>query len=273
MTVLANNSLVLNGTDNDLTNIEKIAASANATVPVTLNLNPRTQTPQTSDDSGTERKWAAQKWNTMVLPFDIEVADLSQKLGYAVVNVLDKENTTGTKVAFKLWMGKIDANTPFTVKTAKKLIKETGDADGTYVSETGVINFGDQEIKAPTAAQKAGADAGNGCLFVPVYQTKTIDNTQQLLRFLMGDGEKWGRVTNAGVKWNVVPFAAYIDLTGAGENASEMIFTFEEADGSTTAVKAIDVDFVDASVKKSNTEGWYTLNGVRLQSADRKSVV
>ena len=226
---------------------------------VTINFTPRTVTSPAA-------KWDAQKWNTLVLPFDIEVADLSAKLGYAIVNVLDKENTTGTKVAFKLYMDKIPANTPFVVKTSKKLIGTAQEVTNKQAITTGVVDFGSQLVKAPTAAQMAGADAGNGCLFIPVYKTKAIDNTMPLLRFLMGDRDKWNYVKNEGTIWNVVPFAAYIDVEGAGENAREMIFTFQEADGSTTAIKAIDMDAAD-SVKGFKAEGWYTLNGVKLQGA------
>ena len=260
LTVLVNTKLDLASNDNDLTNIQKVAtANPTTKVSVTLDLNKRTV-------ASPAAKWDAQKWNTLVLPFDIEVADLSRIFGYAIVNVLDKANTTGRKVAFKIEMGTIPANTPFTIKTAKKLIKETGDAAGTYVSETGIIDFGTQLVKAPTAEQIAGADAGNGCLFVPAYQTKTIDNTMPDLLFLMGNRDKWIYVQNATTKWNVVPFAAYMDLTNAGVSASEMIFTFQEADGSTTAIKAVDMDFV-GSEKGYTVDGWYTLNGVKLQGA------
>ena len=242
--------------DGDYTTIKNHAGEIQD---VTIDFNKRTVATPAA-------KWDAQKWNTLVLPFDIEVAELSYKFGYAVVNVLDKAHTTGTKVAFKLEMGTIPANTPFTIKTAKKLIKEGTDAVGTYVSATGVFGFNDKTIKAPTAAQMAGADAGNGCLFIPVYQTKTIDNTMPLLRFLMGNKDKWVFVEKATTTWDVIPFAAYIDVTGAGANASEMIFTFQEADGSTTAIKAVDMDFA-GSEKSYNVDGWYTLNGVKLQGA------
>ena len=163
-------------------------------------------------------------------------------------------------------MDKIPANTPFVVKTSKKLIGTTQEVTKKQAITTGVVDFGSQLVKAPTAAQMAGADAGNGCLFIPVYKTKAIDNTMPLLRFLMGDRDKWNYVKNEGTIWNVVPFAAYIDVEGAGENAREMIFTFQEADGSTTAIKAIDMDAAD-SVKGFKAEGWYTLNGVKLQGA------
>ena len=257
LTVLVNTKLDLASNDNDLSNIEKIAASHPSTkVPVTLDLTPRTV-------ASPAAKWDAQKWNTLVLPFDIEVADLSRIFGYAIVNVLDKANTTGRKVAFKIEMGTIPANTPFTIKTTKKLI---GANTTVAITTDGKINFGEQLVKAPTAEQIAGADAGNGCKFVPAYQTKTIDNTMPDLLFLMGDRDKWIYVQNATTKWNVVPFAAYMDLTNAGVSAREMIFTFQEADGSTTAIKAVDMDFV-GSEKGYTVDGWYTLNGVKLQGA------
>ena len=51
--------------------------------------------------STTERAWKAEKWNTLVLPFDISVAELSEKLGYAIVNVIDDVDLTGDKPVFK----------------------------------------------------------------------------------------------------------------------------------------------------------------------------
>ena len=71
---------------NDAATIASYAASGNP-VNVKMNFANRTQKFGT-----TEHSWAAgtdNYWNTLVLPFDISVADLSAVLGYAIVNVFD----------------------------------------------------------------------------------------------------------------------------------------------------------------------------------------
>ena len=43
-----------------------------------------------------------------------------------------------------------------------------------------------------------------------------------------------------------------------------MTFYFEEMDGTVTAINSADADIIDV---KQGAEGWYTLNGVKLDSA------
>ena len=55
---------------------------------------------------------------------------------------------------------------------------------------------------------------------------------------------------------------AYIDLTPA-TNAHEVTFTMQEADGSTTVIRNISAE----TASKLNAEGWYTINGMKLNAA------
>ena len=48
------------------------------------------------------------------------------------------------------------------------------------------------------------------------------------------------------------------------EQAAHAMFIFEELDGSTTAIKSIEADEIGG---KKSAEGWYTINGVKLQNA------
>ena len=59
-------------------------------------------------------------------------------------------------------------------------------------------------------------------------------------------------------------FNCYIDQTGSA-SARELTFTFEEADGTTTAIRAISVDKDENS--ESVKAGWYTIGGMKLQGA------
>ena len=54
------------------------------------------------------RNWVKENWVTLTLPFNITVADLSQKLGYAIVNEIDdtKTKVDGTSSEF---YGKLNA--------------------------------------------------------------------------------------------------------------------------------------------------------------------
>ena len=214
---------------------------------------------------GTERNWVKENWVTMTLPFNITVAELSQKLGYAIVNVIDPSKTVinGTSSEFygKLTMkggnGSEDylvANKPFLVKIA----------DNIEDLNNGLIDFGQQTIVAP---EDLSVDAGQGAKFVGTYATKTVtkdDNAN--IWFMLGNTAKWAYIGTSSVNsWNIVPFEAYIDMSelpaGAPRN---MTFVFEEIDGSTTAITSIEAGNLNS---KLGADGWYTLNGVKLQNA------
>ena len=230
------------------TDYAAFAAKAGEKVTVNLTINPRNAR---EVPAGTVHKWAAQTWNAMVLPFEVSVADLSQALGYAIVNRVDAANTTEGNVQFKLEMDKIPANEPFCVKTAKAIAND----QTITLNNVTIVDGG----KAPSV------DAGNGYKFVGAYQTVTITKENPTYSFLRGDNAKWARITNPSSTntWEVVPFDAYVDLTGA-DASREITFTFQELDGSTTAIKA-----VEASVDSANgvKEGWYNLSGMKLEGA------
>ena len=206
---------------------------------------------------GKARGWKKGIWNCMVLPFETSARQISSALGYAIVNVVDPANTTENNVKFKLEMlNKIPANTPFFVKT---------DAD---LADAYVAEFEDVTIVAPETAYpsvKASSDE-IGYNFVGAYNTKTITgDNEEHLRFRLGSVDAWNKIGNgSSATWDIVPFNAYMDL-GATVGAREIIFTFEELNGSTTAIRSINVENVDSA--EGNVKGWYNLNGVKMQNA------
>lgn len=214
---------------------------------VTITLNNRVDR---EVPTGTAHPWAAVTWNTMVLPFEVTVAELSYQLGYAIVNVVDPSKTTEGNVQFKLEMGKIPANTPFCVKTDANI------ADGK------VLTFSKRLIV--DAGKYPSVDAGNGYKFVGAYQNFTIDKNNPTYNFLRGDNNKWAHIgASSANNWTVVPFDAYVDLSAA--SAPEAVtFTFEEIDGSTTAIKNVDASVNDVKAVKA---GWYTIDGKKLNAA------
>ena len=230
-----------------------IVAHAGETQNVTLKITPRNTR---EVPAGTVHTWAAQTWNSMVLPFEVSVADLSRALGYAIVNRVNASETKEGNVVFKLEMDKIPANEPFCVKT-------TG-----AIAGTDVITFPNPvKIVAPES-EYPSVKASNdelGYKFVGAYKTMTIDQTHPEYYFWRGDVAKSARIKSGSENtWTVVPFDAYIDQTGASESAPELIFTFQEIDGSVTAIKAVEVGaYGDNAVKT----GWYNINGIKLEGA------
>ena len=214
---------------------------------------------------GTTRYWKGGEWNTLTLPFDISVADLSKILGYAIVNEIDKngysESSGAPVYKFKLTMKgaygnaeKLPANKPFTIKTAD-------DIDGE-------INFGTQTIQAPTEEDFDGVDAGGGSKFKPAYAEKPVsyrDNGK--IWFLLGNHTKWAYITpSSSNTWTILPFESYIDQNlNPAENASNAIFMMEDIDG-TTAIHGINVDDAE-NAKLNSAKGWYNLNGVKMENA------
>ena len=257
--------LVFNSADIDS---EKITDFHGVVKNVKINFTPRnSQTINTN--YGT---WKAGFWNTLVLPFDISVADLSKALGYAIVNVIDPAgrslDSNGNPVfKFKLTMKGgngsaevLKANKPFVVKLADDIKTVDNNNDPYY------YNFGQQTIVAPQNADDLTLDAGFDCKFVGTYTTTGAGKDSEgagKYWFLVGDYDtKW--IYSSKSEWNIVPFAAYIDLSNMDpKKAREATFIMEEIDGSTTTIKSANID----DVKSLGAEGWYNLNGMKMNGA------
>ena len=216
---------------------------------------------------GTEFGWTAEKWNTLALPFDISVADLSKALGYAIVNVINPERTVidgeNSKVYGKLTMtgGNADgpsdvlvANKPFMVKTAEAI--------------TGNVTFPGVVVKAPTTIEDCTVDAGKGVKFIGTFAEKTVSATDNgKIWFMEGDETEWATIyAGSASTWTLVPFEGYVDLNNAS-GARNLTFIMEELDGSTTAITSVNAD-----ADNMKAEGVYNLNGVKMEGALKKGV-
>ncbi len=250
--------LFLNADDADVA--AKIDANDGKTANIKIKLNRGN-----SSLSGYTDAWRAGEWNALVLPFQISVADLSKALGYAIVNVVDPSKTTVAekasgvkyaKISLKLEMGlndtKIPANNPIFVKTSSA------------IADDQVINFGTQTIVKPaTGGPSIDADEDNlGIKFAGTYETMTLDKNYSYIQFLAGTDTKPNSmqvITKDGSEFDIVPYNAFIVTPQNSSLAIEL--NFEELDGSTTTIRNIDAEKM-AGVA---AEGWYTLNGVKLQ--------
>ena len=257
--ITAATALALTSTDADL---DKIQAFNGKNVNVTIDFSAR----NARTLGGTPRTWKAGEWVVLTLPFNISVAELSQKLGYAIVNVIDPSrteiNNTSSKFYGKLTMkggngdGTEDylvANKPFMVKTADAI--------------TGVIDFGDQLIVAPAtdADLSVDADEQGYVKFTGTYTKRTVSRADQAkIWFMLSGFASWAYVgTSASATWDIVPFEGYIDMTNVPEAAAHnMTFYFEELDGSTTAIKSVSTDDLNGKM----AEGMYNMNGMKLNT-------
>ena len=212
-----------------------------------------------------------EKWTTMVLPFDISVADLSKALGYAIVNVINPSRTevsgTGSKFYGKLTMTggndyvdavdpakndtKLAANKPFILKLA----------DG--INPALYYDFGAQTIKAPTALS---VNAGGDCTFVGTYAAKKVTKDDKAaIWFMNGNEDGWQYINStSSAVWTILPFEAYIDMSEVPTTARNMTFYAEDVDGTVTAINGVTNEVLGTNLK---ADGWYTINGVKLQSA------
>ena len=219
-----------------------------------------------------EGDWKAKEWNTGILPFAVTVRELSNAFGYAIVNIADPANTTESNVAFKLEMGEIPANTPFAIKTdaaipALPLIPdafadEEVEAAFWEAYNKGFANFwhdGGFTIEKPES-QVVETEVAFGHKFVGVYKTETLDKTKSNCHFLLNGA--WKHIgPNSNNTFDILPLNCYIESPAAAA-ARGLTFTFEELDGSTTAIKAISVE---ASGAEANAKGWYSIGGMKLQ--------
>ena len=184
----------------------------------------------------------AEKWYPIVLPFETSVKEVSEAFGYAIVNVLKEDNDNAKKIAFKLYMQNIPANTPFVVKVYEE-------------TNMNSVSFYDKLIvnsAAPVVADEAGVK------FIGSYSHKVGFKANEAFFSASEDRNDyyWGSATNSTY---MAPLGAYFQLP---EGAPARTITFQEADGSTTAIDAI-----TTANEVKNAEGWYTINGMKLENA------
>ena len=201
-------------------------------------------------DTRTAEQMKADYWYSMVLPFDITVPEFSNAVGYAVVNVPNKDNTNPMAVAFKLTIGEIPANTLFLFKTAKPLDMTKGmsfklqGTSGTFI--------GDGQTKIDYDPDYYTEDlAGNK--YYGVYENTPIHENGYF--YLSG-----GSFKNSGAATSevTIPILSGYIVAKGGSQARIIV---EEADGSTTVINAVNADAA------ANAEGWYTVGGVKLNDA------
>ncbi len=193
------------------------------------------------------------QWYTMVLPFETDTKTISNAFGYAIVDLLRTANDNPSRVYFDLHMNteKIPANTPFLLKAWDDI-----DMENEGVSFTGV------KIQKPAGVE------GNGNMFATdVAGNMFIGTYEGILN--LGDGTHGnnirvysygaGELGEASPTYYLRQMSAYISLV----QGNARVFVEDLDENGTTVIKELNV----ATGEAYAVDGWYTLNGVKLQAA------
>ena len=197
-------------------------------------------------------------WHAMVLPFATTPLELSKLLDqYVIINRLS-ENSTPSHIAFELEMSEIPAGEAFLIKGAEDIVW-----DGLVFEAVGL---GQKEI-----SNEISAEAKGGNKFVGVYKATSVQSTDaQKIAWLGNTSQKKADGTTPREnKWyepyttakEIAPFEAYL-MYAPGVTTAPLI-TVEEIDGSVTAISEVKA----GQFQEVKADGWYTINGVKLQSA------
>ena len=191
-------------------------------------------------------------WETLVLPFNTTVKAVSEAFGYAVVDRLN-ENKEDGNLHFELWLNDIPANTPF-------MVKIYGDAeDEDDVLDLSTVTFTGKTIVAPDA-EKIDADGnpyiqdGSNNKLIGLYTSKTVGGDDI---WALNKKDTWKELDSRTA--DLIATKAYLDLTA--NSGARMIYV-QDADGSVSAINTI-----SGEVTVKAAEGWYTINGVKLEAA------
>ncbi len=244
----------------------------------------------TVGDKTSNKKMLAKQWYAMVLPFDVTPADLVAKLGtYVVVNKIKSSSMNAAKevtVSFELEMDNIAAGTPFIIKPAAevnwyKATSEENDANS--------IIFTGKEIKSAINAQPTTYATLNGTYDNDkslqwghdldgneepdfTYAGANTDWSTATLKYRWlcdtsyGKKDKDGNLVNQWLNCknnahNLKPMEAYMVLDQEAVGVHVLVEDFENG---TTTIKSLSADNIqDLKV----AEGWYTINGMKLNAA------
>ena len=186
----------------------------------------------------------ANAWNALVLPFDITPFDFTTAIGtYAVFDVLQ---AGGDALNFKITINKIPAYTPFLVKVDKEI-----DLSGKTFQSVVV-----KAIDNDALTQSLSEDA-NYKFVGTVKQASVAGPTWTIY-----PNEETGAIQLNPHKTatTIKAFTAYLTtIDGTNPINAPQVF-IEEPDGSTTAISTINAEGV-----AMKADGWYTVNGVKLQ--------
>ncbi len=193
-----------------------------------------------------KRTLYANQWNALVLPFDITPYEFTTAIGtYAVFDLLQ---AGGDALNFKISIGKIPAYTPF-------LVKVDQDVDLSAKPFSGVTV---KAIDETALTQSLSTEANYK--FVGTVKQAEYGAPSWTIQPNSADGSI--NLVARKTAWTYKAFTAYLTTIDGTNPINAPVIFVEEPDGNVTAINSINADGVAVSA-----DGWYTLQGVKLQSA------
>ena len=200
------------------------------------------------DVTFTSRNILQDNWNVLCLPFDVTIKQVSDAFGYAAVDLLNPAPTDGNMHFVITSTGVIDAGTPF-------IVKPTSDPELGAKSNFNQITFNGVDVKAFSANPEPVKD-NSGNKFCGTFMAETSFYGDAFWYMSKGMWKQASNYTEAKpVKLGA--YRGYIELASAGAR----IFV-EEPDGTITGI-----DGLQLNNNEANAEGWYTVNGMKLDAA------
>jgi len=197
-----------------------------------------------------DRTINAGDWNVCALPFEASVSQISEAFGYAAVDILNEAGSTPGEVHFKIISsGTIPAYTPFIVKTTKD--------EGLIKNNFNQVVFHNVTVDVWDGTNKAVPDAA-GNEFIGTFQAETVLPAGSKQYWYMSKGT-WYDTSTRTKDVTLKPFRAYVKFADGAETARIFV---EEPDGTITAISGI-----TAEGQLIEAEGWYTVNGMKLNAA------
>ena len=259
-------NLFVDGTKDNINDLIEDAAIACANAPALA--------PITYNVTFSDRTLTANEWNVMVLPFAITPLEFCNAKctvaagpdagdyvnDYAIFNVLKSANKEANTMKFGITLNEIPANTPFLVKPTKDIKFMRTYVENPTTTHKYYLTFTGRTIEY-AAVPKVTVDEVD---FIGTFKNGlTVEGGESIMFMGIGTDGHYTFVTamDGGQPYDITVNStrAYLDFNASGMTRPTILV--EEADGSTTAITNISADGV-----AMNAEGWYTLNGVKLQS-------
>ena len=217
----------------------------------------------------------ANEWYAMVLPFDVDPKEMVYAADrYVIFNELNTKGTTAGNFKFTLKFEPIEAGTPFLIKfagEADEVIDWAADLD----PETeGIqsIEFDDVDIASAINTVKTPYVDFTGTYASNVeLQGSRTNGSENYVWWLCDTRYERSTRVNDWLKpiiskpHNVAPMEAYLDGNESAWTGYAPIITVEDFDGQTTSIQTLNAGEING-LNVAN-EGWYTLQGVKLESA------
>ena len=212
------------------------------------------------DELGFDRIMTKDQCATIMLPCAVTTGSFSGATFYTFTGVSYNSDSGKWEATMTAYYGELSANTPYLVKASATSISRENYGNLTLNTTTGTreTTVGDWTFKGVYAEKTwAAGDVGNDYGFAAASGTATDGVT----------AVSGGDFVKIDVGAHIKPMRSYLTYTGSAAPAmnrtasslpSSISVVLVEADGSTTTVGTIRME--------RNTEGWYSLDGMQLDS-------